>query len=372
MPPGSTYMGLEGGLYSAGSNVPPAAHDSAGRASGALVQPINDKIVVLCLGFSSVGRECSRFQAEESGVAPDSRGSVRLPRGVSSVEIRGGIILVNGAQSGANASAWDQPTDLAYNVVRDEKIPAPYTEADVQVVWMQLTNVILEDTSAAPPTLPDPDADAWRLRDTCPAVMAALRTRYPNLRQVFLSAKQYTGYSVSGANREPYAYEGAFGLRECVLAHQGPPFLGWGPYLWDSSWPREDYVGDGIHPSDSGLAKVAAMLRGFLETSPYTPWWSTFPAGGESPDPPPPTPTSTSIELTATGQTRDVRRRVILAWNGANGDSVEIRQDGQMVALTANDGVEGWRLPDGATGTYGYSVCEAGGATCSAEVFVTF
>lgn len=389
---GQAYKGLEGGLYGGGSNTPPAPHDAAGIASANSVQPINGKIVVLCIGFSSVQRECARFQAEEMGLVPDSRNKVKLPPGTMVVEVRGGIVIVNGGQAFADMDAWDDPGDLKYGVVRDDRLP-PYTESDVQVVWLQLNLPV--GANSSPPTLPSPDAFAWDLRDGCPAVISALRTRYPNLRQVFLSAKQYTGYSVSGDHREPYSYEGGFGLRECILSHQGPPFLGWGPYLWDPTWATTDYSEDGIHPNDNGLAKVAALLRTFLTTSPYTRWWDYFisraqcengvdddadgkidyPAdpecadagdASEGRDPP------SSITLSATGIANGVRRTVKLQWGGASGTRVEIWRNGAQSGRTANDGRHSDRLLDGTQGTVRYKICQSGGTPCSPERSVTF
>ena len=50
-------------------------------------------------------------------------------------------------------------------------------------------------------------------------------------------------------------------------------WYGWGPYLWapdcdsgvtnDSGicYVRTDYVDDGVHPSDAGRAKIAALIH---------------------------------------------------------------------------------------------------------------
>ena len=54
------------------------------------------------------------------------------------------------------------------------------------------------------------------------------------------------------------------------------PLLLWGPYLWadgvkgrksdDLVWKREDFAGDGTHPSTTGRQKVAEMLLGFFKS----------------------------------------------------------------------------------------------------------
>jgi hypothetical protein len=62
------------------------------------------------------------------------------------------------------------------------------------------------------------------------------------------------------------------------------PLLLWGPYFWANGivprksdglvWKREDLITrDGMHPSESGKAKVAEMLLDFFKTSPYAKGW---------------------------------------------------------------------------------------------------
>ena len=38
-------------------------------------------------------------------------------------------------------------------------------------------------------------------------------------------------------------------------------------------WLREDLVGDGTHPSDSGRLKVARLLLDFFQTNPLASSW---------------------------------------------------------------------------------------------------
>ena len=55
------------------------------------------------------------------------------------------------------------------------------------------------------------------------------------------------------------------------------PWLLWGPYLWADGttprsdglrWNREDLETDGVHPAESGEAKVAALLGDFFGHEP--------------------------------------------------------------------------------------------------------
>ncbi len=130
----------------------------------------------------------------------------------------------------------------------------------------------------------------------------ALRARYPNLRQVFVSSRIWAGYATSTLNPEPFAYESGFAVKWLIdaqieQARRGvivdaragdvrypgvSPWLAWGPYLWAAgptangdglAWQPADFADDGTHPSQAGQAKVGAMLLAFFKTSPFTRCW---------------------------------------------------------------------------------------------------
>lgn len=351
--PGALYQGQTGGLYGNSSNTPPTDHDERGRASAALVQPHNGKIVVLCLGFSNVARECTKFQTTEAGVTL-ARGEKRY-----AIEVGRGIVVVNGAQGNATAEEWEEAAAPTYDVVRDLRLP-PYTEADVQVVWMELATKDVQ--SEREPKLPDPAANAWLIRDLCSGIMGALRVRYPNLRQVFLSQKIHGFYST--ATPEPYAYETGFGTRACILEQTGELFVGWGPYLWDPSWGPEYFADDIGHPSELALAAVASLLHDFYNTSPYTGWWRG------NPDPPPGPDPGPAISLSVAVRQANSRYIAELRWTGAEGSQVDVLVNGVKKLSTANDGSYnsglGRRIPTRRT----FRICETGGGRCSDEVSI--
>jgi hypothetical protein len=263
---GETYLGLEGGLYGGGSNIPSRVHHEAGLRAAASVRPINGSIVLMSIGMSNAHHEWEAFLR-------------MVGRRQGSAWTRGSIRMINGAFGGASADVWDGRDARAYDRLRDRELaPQGVTEADVQVVWLKLTH------QGARRSLPDPQADMFELAERCGRVITALESRYPNLRQVFLSSRSYGGYRGRGGKAEPFAYEGGFAMRACILAREGKtdPWVGWGPYLWAKgptpradgfAWQRQDFTADALHPSDSGEAKVAELIAKFFQTSAYTSWY---------------------------------------------------------------------------------------------------
>jgi subtilisin family serine protease len=82
--------------------------------------------------------------------------------------------------------------------------------------------------------------------------------------------------------------------------------------------------------------------------------------------------TPTGIGLSAKAYKVQGSQRVDLTWSGATSTNVDIFRGSTKVATTANDGAHIDSINKKGGGTYTYKVCEAGTATCSASVTVTF
>ena len=278
-----TYFGELGGLYPGGLNVPPVAHDSAGKAisfqflpldTAGVIDPVNGVWVLLSVGMSNCTQEFTTFMA---GLVGDTTLHPRLR-------------IVDGAQGGQTAFKIQHDTASFWNVIDTRLATAGFTRKQVQAVWFKEADA---SPSAAFPV------HANILRDEFVKIAQVIKSKFPNSKQMFASSRTYAGYASSLLNPEPYAYESAFAVRWLIEAQisgndsvnfdpaSGPvnsPWLAWGPYLWadgvipralDSlQWFCPDFITlDGTHPDTSGRAKVANLLEQFFKTSDYTKFW---------------------------------------------------------------------------------------------------
>jgi hypothetical protein len=303
------YKGFAGRLYPR-SNQMPADHAAAGASRAAAIVPrntagvpdANGRYVLVSIGMSNTTQE---FCSGGGGLPCDPftfMGQAAADPAVNKTT----LALANGALGGRTADFWDSPSDPDYDRVRDTVLaPRGLSEAQVQIAWVKVANP--GPTSA----LPAAQSDAYRLLTQTGNIVRALKVRYPNLQQVFLSSRIYAGYAGTPLNPEPYAYESAFAVKWAVGAQirqmrtgevdpragsldydSVAPWIAWGPYLWARGmearadglrWLPADFAPDGTHPSNSGRQKVGTMLLAFFKTSPQASCW--FLAGQACPGP---------------------------------------------------------------------------------------
>jgi hypothetical protein len=297
-----TYRGFEGGLYPGGVNEPPADHAAGGTAAARLIRPLDlngspaagGRMVLLSIGMSNTTQEfCNPTGAAQVCQAQTFGAQAAADASVNHAT----LAIVDGAAGGQTAGTWDSPADANYDRVRDQRLaPRGLSESQVQVLWLKVAN------SNPTRSLVSARSDADTLVTQMANIVRAAKTRYPNLRQVFISSRIYAGYATTTLNPEPYAYESGFAVKWVIRAQieqdrQGTivdaragdlrypaasPWLAWGPYLWADGlnarpdgliWQRADLQADGTHPSASGQQKVGAMLLAFFRTSPFTRCW---------------------------------------------------------------------------------------------------
>ncbi|MSR44580.1 MAG: hypothetical protein EXS15_04375 [Phycisphaerales bacterium] len=299
--PGELYLGLfAGGLYPNASNQLAGPHLARGLTAASQIKPLGTdgqpstqgKIVLMSIGMSNTTQEWCGAANPTLPCGPTSFST--LAHADDSINWNT-LVVADGAKSGQTSQTWDSPTDPNYDRVRDQVLSVMgLTEAQVQVVWVKSAN--------AGPTvkLPASNADAFALKGQLGNISRAIKTRYPNARLVFLSSRIYAGYASTTLNPEPYAYEGAFGVKWLIQAQMEQaaggaadpiagdlspavaPHVSWGPYLWSDGmtpgvdgvrWECADLTSDGTHPSTSGREKVARKLLAFFAASPLCAEW---------------------------------------------------------------------------------------------------
>jgi hypothetical protein len=300
------YLGqYQGGLYPGGSSTAPAAHAAAGIAAGNAIVPrdtagnvdASGKYAFMSVGMSNTTQEfCS-----QNGLLPYTAWSFMGQAAASPLVNHSKLAIVNGADGGQSADTWDQATDPNYNRIISEWLtPSGLSEQQVQAAWVKVAN------PQPAVSLPNAGADARTLVQQTGNIVRSLKTRYPNMQQVFLSSRIYGGYATTSQNPEPYAYESGFAVKWLIEAQikqmstgaidplagdldysdGTAPWLGWGPYMWADgtnarsdglTWVQGDFVSDGTHPSTSGEQKVGGMLLETMLSSPYTQSWFVVP-----------------------------------------------------------------------------------------------
>lgn len=277
------YKGQAGGLYGEGRNAPPDSHQAAATKELAQIQPLNangksskaGKIVLISLGMSNTTQEFSLFK-KLADADPNKSSDV---------------VIVDCAQGGQAAHEWAYPNQL-----RNMRRPSPWDVMDQRirksgVTFAQVQAVWIKQAQMNPARLGEFPEHARSLRDDTATILGMLKKRFVNLRVAYLSSRIYAGHAVSQLNPEPYAYESAFSVRWLIedqingnpdlnydpaKGQVKSPLLLWGPYLWADGvkgrksdklvWKREDFAGDGTHPSTTGRRKVAEMLLEFFKS----------------------------------------------------------------------------------------------------------
>ena len=318
-----TYKGFEGGLYESGDNDIPGEHNQAGRERASEVRPLNaegepdpqGKIVFTSIGMSNSAVEFGafmRFAAQNRGVE-HSR-----------------LVIVNGSFGGMTACMWTVPegpppcsphAGNEFDRVRENSLaPKGLAEKQVQIAWLLEANggpgVLgwrpLCDPQVSGCANSKDKTDAVRYEQQLGEIVRAAKKRWPNLRIVFISSREYAGYAKTPVSPEPYAYEYGFSSKWFIHAQINQmrtgkidpvagdldylkgiaPWVVWGPYLWaDGSNPRSDglvwcngqrtspcksetdFQEDGTHPTTVGTMKAGRLLLDYFLTSPYAKWF---------------------------------------------------------------------------------------------------
>src|SRR5581483_2188461 len=336
MNPQQSYLGFSGGLYGGGNNTPPADHDADGVSLATQIQPLDQNgnpsstgdVVFLALGMSNASIEFSAFQAAAAASNSVNHKTLAIEDGAAGDATACVWTVAQGPTTGTCPAAQGELAQNQYDRVRtqvlaaDTKAPSVpagcgigagqpncLTEAQVQVLWIK--NADADPGVGNWNTLCDSfllscqngvNTEALRYELELGNIVRAARSRYPNLKQIFLSSRIYAGYATTLTSPEPYAYEYGYSVQFLISAQiaqketgniddtagdldynsGSAAWLAWGPYLWANgstprsdglSWVPADFQSDGTHPSAQGAQKVVTQLMNFFTTSKYTPWF---------------------------------------------------------------------------------------------------
>jgi hypothetical protein len=266
------YLSFAGGLYPNGKNSRPSAYEDAGVALGATVQPsdrdgkpsTSGKIVMISIGMSNASRAFSQF--------------IRLAE--ADARKNPSLLMIDAARNGAAATEIAVPFGDYWIDVDRRLQRCEISTAQVQVVWLK--TALARESRGFP-------ENAQLLQRTLRSIVGILRTKFPQLKLVYVSSRTYGGYSESDLSPEPIAYETAFAVKwlieECInnpSPDRSMPWVSWGPYLWADGlaprrdgliWERSDFEPDGVHTSAQGALKVATKLFKFFESDPSAQSW---------------------------------------------------------------------------------------------------
>lgn len=314
--PGQLYLNQFSGLLYDGSNTMPSDHYNDGMSSASAIQPrdtngtvsSNGKIVFLGIGMSNTTIELcggATFDSNGDPLATACQLPYNQPQSFMAQAAadpgvnHSTLAIMDGAKGGETLEKWD-PTGsngyANYDRVRDQVLaPNGLSEKQVQAVWLKGAN------SQPTVSLPSSGADAYTAKRQLGNILRTIRSRYPFIRQVFLSNRIYAGYATSCLNPEPYAYEMGFTNKWLIaaqinqmrgggidpiagdLSYGKTAWVAWGPYLWASGttprsdglvWLRSDLrLSDGTHPNTAAEQKVGTLLLNFFKASPHAAWF---------------------------------------------------------------------------------------------------
>ncbi|MGH9493742.1 MAG: choice-of-anchor D domain-containing protein [Candidatus Sulfotelmatobacter sp.] len=272
----------QGGLYANGVNTDDPAHDAFGQGLAAGIQPLDingnpsptGKEVLLTIGQSNttgISQELVSIASVDSSINPN-------------------VEIVDGGTGSAGGAQFANINSFYWTVITNNYLPnAGVTAQQVVAVW--LNDV---DAQGNPPKITS-------LQSELESMARNMLVKFPNLKIIYLSSVNYTGYSngVVQEYNEPFAYEAGFGVKLAIQDQLNginnvnfdpskgtvvAPWMAWGPYYWangltpnsDSTvWACTDLMSDGTHPAaPAGRIKASGRVLNFMKTDDTaSPWF---------------------------------------------------------------------------------------------------
>lgn len=235
----------EGGIYEGyplGLGTTPAHRLNAPR-----IRPINNKVIMVSIGASLPNQVSERFEERTAELTNPY------------------FNFVNLCQPAKDVNDWINDPAI-WTEVDNRLNTAGVLYNEVQIAWLQ-TDLLVTDTA----TFPD-----WpiRVQDSIEVLILKLNTKFPKLKQLYVSGRFYTGWSVDIKHTEPKGYYNGFSLKwlvenQIATGYPVKPWICDDIYFWtDQEMVRadgfqvlqSDFKTDGIHFTSTGKQKYGDSL----------------------------------------------------------------------------------------------------------------
>lgn len=218
------------------------------------IKPINNKVVMVSVGASVQNQISERFEQ-------------RVPE-LTNTQFK----FVNLCQPSKDLNDWTNNPSI-WTEVNNRLSAVSILKEEVQIVWLQ-DDLINSDIAYFPDW-------SYRVADSMESLIVKLRTEFPKLKHIFLSARPYTGFSTDFKHAEPKGYYNGWSCRFVVedqLNGLFPvrPWISDDIYFWSNgTTPRadgfqvlqSDFKPDGLHLSSAGKNKLGDYLFEELKTN---------------------------------------------------------------------------------------------------------
>lgn len=237
------------------------------------VTAVDGVIGVVCVGMSNANQECGAY--------------ITSVLGEWASEVSPQVRIANCAVGGHAIERWNDPAFDAtlWDDCIARKLGAAGIRPDqVRILYHKAANQFTTGAGGAPlPTYPDAASDYFAFHRNLTTFASRVRGKFPGVQAVYSSSRSYGGFAGSAGRGEPLSYEEGHALNQWLGDHERVDgvWYGWGPYLWAPScdsggtnrsnvcYARADYVQDGVHPSDSGRAKIARLIHDRFKREPW-------------------------------------------------------------------------------------------------------
>ncbi len=226
------------------------------------VTEVDGLVGVICVGMSNARQECGAFMA---GV-----------QGSWSGDVDPGVRVVNCAVGGYAIERWNDPVfdGTLWDGCKARVRAAGMGPEQVRVVLHKAANQFgIGPGGSALPTYPDPSSDYFAFERNLATFATRVPQHFPAVQAVYSTSRSYGGFTDRVDRGEPLSYEEGHALNTWLRDHPtvAGVWYGWGPYIWAPDcatsvsngagicYDRGDFRSDGIHPSASGEAKIAAL-----------------------------------------------------------------------------------------------------------------